>query len=174
MKFVPQCRLCETRHYSTQPHKLIGGPVAVGEKSFAVLDKAGARALTDRIKQAVANVGELLEEARTVEAWRLLGYATWEEYVEREFGFSLRRAQQLLAVTPLLRALNQGEIPFAPATEHQLQTVSAEARKRVTKAVAVSPEAGRNQLEREVARAAPDPAICEHVYACTRCGHVMV
>jgi hypothetical protein len=60
------------------------------------LDEAGARDLTERIRHATRQVCMLLLEAHTRRAWAALGYQTWEQYVQTEFGFSRSRSYQLL------------------------------------------------------------------------------
>ncbi|MBT2429405.1 hypothetical protein J7F02_28265 [Streptomyces sp. ISL-112] len=45
-----------------------------------------ARTLTDRIKIAVEGTWQLIREAYTSEAWRVLGYDTWDAYCTAEFG----------------------------------------------------------------------------------------
>lgn len=48
-------------------------------------DPEYARDLTDRIKVAVEGTWQLIVESAEIEAWSLLGYPTWDEYVQREF-----------------------------------------------------------------------------------------
>jgi protein gp37 len=47
-----------------------------------------ARRLTDRIKVAVEGTWQLIQEAYLTRAWAALGYATWDDYMTREFGAS--------------------------------------------------------------------------------------
>lgn len=50
-----------------------------------------ARVLTDRIKVAVEGVWQLVQEAYTSRAWAALGYGSWDDYCQREFGTSRLR-----------------------------------------------------------------------------------
>lgn len=60
------------------------------------MSKGEAKALTDRIRHAVDGLWALLLEAHERKAWKVLGYATWEEYVSQEFSMSRQRSYQLL------------------------------------------------------------------------------
>lgn len=50
-----------------------------------------ARALTDKIKVAVEGTWQLIEQAYTLRAWASLGYRSWDDYCQREFGTSRLR-----------------------------------------------------------------------------------
>jgi hypothetical protein len=71
----------------------------------ARLDVVGARLITDRIKQGLANASLLLIEAHERCAWRALGYRTWELYSRQEFGLSRSRSYELLDHGRVVRAL---------------------------------------------------------------------
>lgn len=45
-----------------------------------------ARELTDQIRAGMESVYHLIRSAYRGRAWQALGYATWDEYVTREFG----------------------------------------------------------------------------------------
>ena len=45
-----------------------------------------ARVLTDRIKVAVEGTWHLIQEAYTTRTWAVLGYDTWDDYCNAEFG----------------------------------------------------------------------------------------
>src|SRR5699024_6723125 len=45
-----------------------------------------ARDLTDKIRTGLEGVFELIKSAYSGFAWASLGYASWDEYVQREFG----------------------------------------------------------------------------------------
>jgi hypothetical protein len=69
------------------------------------LDEAGARELTERIKEATREVCLLLFEAHRRRAWQALGYVTWEDYVHGEFGLSRTRSYELLDQGRVIRTL---------------------------------------------------------------------
>lgn len=50
------------------------------------MNAVDARAITDRMKTGVAVMSELIKEAYQGRVWEALGYASWDEYVTREFG----------------------------------------------------------------------------------------
>jgi len=45
-----------------------------------------ARELTDKIRTGLEGVFEMIKSAYSGFAWKALGYASWDEYVQREFG----------------------------------------------------------------------------------------
>jgi hypothetical protein len=53
---------------------------------LVTMEPAEARQLTDTIKGAVAFTWELITRAYTQRAWDALGYTSWDEYCEKEFG----------------------------------------------------------------------------------------
>lgn len=56
-----------------------------------VADSKAARDLTDKIRAGLEGVYQLIIEAFQQRVWTSLGYASWDEYVRREFGnLSLR------------------------------------------------------------------------------------
>jgi len=62
----------------------------------SVMNKGEAKAITDRIRQAVDGLGTLVEQAHDRGAWKALGYESWQSYVSTEFGFTKQRSYQLL------------------------------------------------------------------------------
>jgi len=54
--------------------------------SLPVLSADDARAITDRIRLAVEATWELIAEAYQREVWTSLGYGSWDDYCQREFG----------------------------------------------------------------------------------------
>jgi hypothetical protein len=69
------------------------------------ISEGEARALTERIRDGVEEVGLLLLEARRRRAWVALGYPTWERYVRAELGLSRTRSYELLYHGEVVRAL---------------------------------------------------------------------
>lgn len=204
------CKLCDHAHSSREPHVLIGGPEpskAVRELAAMVastperatrgsidsvtvatgpMSRHDAIVLTEQIRRTQNDWCRLVYEAHEREAWRAMGYPTWGAYVEAELPINRSRSYQLLkrARVALAAGLDLSTTVDIPP-ERQIRAVSEEGRERITKAVAVSPEAGRNQLAVEVKRALPpkatkrtrDPATgaaCAHepltVVICKNCG----
>lgn len=52
----------------------------------AMLTEEGARDLTDQIRVDLERVFELIKAAYQGRAWKALRYASWDEYITREFG----------------------------------------------------------------------------------------
>lgn len=59
-------------------------------------DEAEARALTDAIKEGVEKTYRRLLQAHRWRAWSALGYASWRDYAQAEFGMSQSYAYRLL------------------------------------------------------------------------------
>jgi hypothetical protein len=89
--------------------------VSAPKERLTPLNEAGARALTERIRNATQHVCMLLMEAHEGHAWSALGYRTWEQYVKREFGLSRSRSYELLdqgrVISELQVAAGMSEIP---------------------------------------------------------------
>jgi hypothetical protein len=76
--------------------------------------KQEARELTDRIKVAISVAWELIVAAHTTRAWAVLGYHSWDDYCEQEFGtyrIQVPRAERPQVVASLrgLRHVHQGQ-----------------------------------------------------------------
>jgi hypothetical protein len=104
------------------------------------LDAPAASALTERIRRAQDHVCLLLLEAHEGRAAATLGYRSWAQYVQREFGLSRRRSYELLDQGRVIRAVQAAAgmrgIPHisAHAAEEikaQLQDVTSAIRRRV-------------------------------------------
>lgn len=107
---------------------------------LTLLDEAGARNLTERIKAAAEQVWALLLEATEREAWRVLGYTSWREWASTEFGMSESRAYRLIDQGHVIRAIEEvtGVSPAGEITERaardikpHLEAVRDEMRDRV-------------------------------------------
>lgn len=71
------------------------------------LDATGARVLTDRIRRRAEDLWADLVEAHDRRAWQALGYSSWREYAQTEFGMSQSRAYQLLDAGRVQAALTE-------------------------------------------------------------------
>lgn len=112
-----------------------------------------ARSLTDRIKIAVDGTWELIKQVYTTRAWSILGYETWDAYVDAEFGMvklRLPREDRQTAIKSLRDAgMSQRAIASAVGasvgTVHkdlstvQNRTVEAPSKTRVIKPVRNAP-----------------------------------
>lgn len=66
-----------------------------------------ARSLTDQIAATTDQLWLLLERAHTGRADRVLGYASWADYVETEFKMSRQNSYQLLAQAEVIKAVSE-------------------------------------------------------------------
>lgn len=71
-----------------------------------ILTTDEARALTERIKVATHNLAAMLKEAHDKEAWRALGYSSWNRYVDTEFQISESRSYRLLSAARIEEELS--------------------------------------------------------------------
>lgn len=72
-----------------------------------ILSETQAHTLTERIRKAGEDFSALLLTAHDGEAWRVLGYATWQDYVAGEFTFTVRRSFQLLDQARISRIVGE-------------------------------------------------------------------
>ena len=56
------------------------------EPKVPVMDADEARSLTDQIKNGIEVLWDFIKRAYTGRAWIALGYSSWDEYCDREFG----------------------------------------------------------------------------------------
>jgi phage N-6-adenine-methyltransferase len=66
------------------------------EMTIVLMDRAEAREKTDQIRSNLTQARRLLLEMYEREGWRALGYGSWREYGQAEFGYSERRIYQLM------------------------------------------------------------------------------
>lgn len=87
-----------------------------------------ARALTDRIKVAVEGTWLLIQEAYVSRAWHVLGYPSWDAYVDAEFRtarLALPKEERAETIQSL-RAAGMSLRAIATATDLGLGTVHRE------------------------------------------------
>lgn len=72
-----------------------------------ILSETAARTLTERIRKAGEDFGRLLLDAHDGEAWRVMGYATWGDYVAGEFTFTRGQSYKLLNQERVSRAAGE-------------------------------------------------------------------
>lgn len=74
-----------------------------------------ARQCVNEIKAGINDVGKKLLQLYEGEGWRVLGYATWRECAQVEFGFKQSHAYRLLEFAEVTR-----NIEFSPIGEKQI------------------------------------------------------
>lgn len=91
------------------------------------LSAVDARAITDRMKTGVAVMSELIKEAYQGRVWDALGYASWDEYVTREFGTGQLRIpkEERTEYVASLRESGMSIRAIASATGESVGTVHA-------------------------------------------------
>jgi transposase-like protein len=88
-----------------------------------------ARAITDQIKQAVADLWELIVRAYRERAWAVLDYDSWDEYCRREFAtLPSRRVspEERADIVAGLREAGLSIRAIASATGHSVTTVQSD------------------------------------------------
>ncbi len=76
-------------------------------KNAEPLNKAQARALTERIRKHIDAAWADITAAYEGKAWKPLGYTTWEAYVKAEFDMSRRHSYRLLDQGRVIREIEQ-------------------------------------------------------------------
>jgi hypothetical protein len=88
----------------------------IESNALVAMPQAEAREKTDRIKAGLSEARRLLLEMYERDGWEALGYSSWREYGQAEFGYSERRIYQLMDAAKTERNLctivqNPGPIP---------------------------------------------------------------
>lgn len=91
-----------------------GGRVEV--PAMRRLSEKQARALTERVRADVAAVWMRVLDLYEGQAHTVLGYGSWREYWEAEFGGSGTRGEQLVRAGRVARAIEAAEMPL-PAND---------------------------------------------------------
>lgn len=150
---------------------------------------AYARDLTERIKRSTESLYELLLEAWQSQAYKHLGYRSWNAYIDGEFDFNRQHSYFLInqaKVTNALRAA-ASEVSYTSDTLPAVTISGRDARSiapilsevvddvRELVSSGVAPQVAVEQIVAEVRaeRAKPKPprsVDCEHEYVCRFCG----
>jgi hypothetical protein len=86
-----------------------------------LLSKSEARELTDRIKGAGAELAAMIHRAYHGEAWSVLGYKDWEEYIRIQFNMTDRHSYRLIDFEDIKRTLNSDQLVTPPNSESQVR-----------------------------------------------------
>ena len=91
---------------------------------------AQARQLTEKIRGAVERTWQLIEQAYETRAWHALGYRTWDEYCDREFGTTRMRLprEERREVVASMRERGMSTRAIASATGVARNTIKSELR----------------------------------------------
>jgi hypothetical protein len=106
------------------------------------LDELQARTLTERIRQAAEHLYELLYEAHERKAWKALGYATFQAYVQAEFQMTRQRAYQLLDQAKVVREISAAAttpVDIPERTARKFKPVLAELTQKIRLVVSSGP-----------------------------------
>lgn len=66
-----------------------------------MLTKTEAQRLTDEIKSNLDDIGSLIKQARDGKAWKVLGYASFSDWLQQAVGISRARGYQLINIASL-------------------------------------------------------------------------
>lgn len=86
-----------------------------------------ARQCVNEIKAGINDVGKKLLQLYEGEGWRVLGYATWRECAQEEFGFKQSHAYRLLEFAEVTRNIEfspMGEKQIMPTAERQIRPLT--------------------------------------------------
>lgn len=102
----------------------------ISATSEPAMDTRDARALTDQIKVTVEGAWHLIERAYVARAWAALGYRSWDDYCQREFGTSRLRLprEERQEVVASLRESGLSTRAIAAATGIDRNTVMSDLR----------------------------------------------
>lgn len=105
-----------------------------------------ARAITTRIKEAAESIWSLLLEAHERNAWLVLGYRTWNDYVQVEFNMSKQHSFRLLDQARVIREIGS-VMPESPTGDfisereaRDIKPVLAEVKAEIADAVKDVPD----------------------------------
>jgi len=86
-----------------------------------------ARQCVNEIKAGINDVGKKLLQLYEGEGWKVLGYATWRECAQEEFGFKQSHAYRLLEFAEVTRNIEfspMGEKQIMPTAERQIRPLT--------------------------------------------------
>lgn len=79
-----------------------------------------AQLLTESIRRAAERIWELMLEAYERRAWSALGYPTWRDWAQQEFGWSQGHAYRILDQGRVIKALEEAAGRISPLGEIHL------------------------------------------------------
>ena len=99
------------------------------QQGYVQLTMFDLEALEARVRaglQTFVEVGEALAEIRDRDGYQLRGYATFEDYCETEFGFSVRQGQRLIVAARTAATVAQltGETPANESVAREIARVA--------------------------------------------------
>jgi len=114
------------------------------------LTKDQAEELTHKIKESKDALWDLLWRAKDGEAWRVLGYRSWETYVQSEFDIGRNYANKIVhqgfVIHKLAAAAGVGTV-VPVITEHQARQISFYELPKVAASVRESVQSGTEPQE---------------------------
>lgn len=129
--------------------------------SIVLYEHEAALRLTQSIRQKLdgmdviaADVAPLLADAKEREAWRAMGYKSWEVYVSQEFQLGRRQSYRLLDQAEVVRELSE-------AVGEPVQVKERAARAVKAKLTDAGIQARKHKDDGMTAQAAVDTAVAE-------------
>lgn len=126
----------------------------------APLSKLDAKKLTKQIRDHLEGAASLIVRAHEKEAWRVLGYGTWTEYVQEEFKVSRAHAYRLLDHSQACHQIGDNP-PQYEAQTRPLKGLPAPAKRKAWKKAAKVADGAQptaRQVAAEVAKLKPAKA----------------
>lgn len=127
----------------------------------APLTPAAAKALTKQIREHLDGAATLILRAHKLEAWSVLGYASWLDYARKEFDISKSHAYRLLDHAETVEDLTDkksppmGDLPESERQTRPMKGLPPSAKKKAWKK-AVKSAGGKQPTATQVAAAVED------------------
>lgn len=99
-----------------------------------MMTKAEAIATRDKMNNHIGSVAVLAKEFYHREGWKALGYKSWKDCAEKEFGHGRARIQQLLDEAKVEKSLGADAPPLSSRATRELKDVAPKKRKAALKA----------------------------------------
>lgn len=126
--------------------------MAKSDTSIAVLSKREARDLCDKIVERAEDLHDMLKRLRDEKGWIALGYATWAECSETEFGYSKSHANRLIKAKEIQEQVTPIGVTLPESQARELGKVPEDKREEVL--LKATDDAGGKPLTAKTIKAA--------------------
>jgi hypothetical protein len=145
--------------------EVLEGEILEAEQPGALLSGEDARVLTDTIRLALSVAWDGLGRAYAGQAWRALGYPTWEDYCRTEFAgaerLRLAPATRREVFGKLHREFQMSARAIEAASGYNKSTVAADLRTPEAGCEDVTTSLGRDGVVRAKAKRTPAPVVVQ-------------
>lgn len=152
-------------YLSLVPEPVLEGEILEAEPATALLSEADARSLTDTIRLALSVAWDGLGRAYSGQAWRALGYPSWEDYCRVEFAgaerLRLAPATRREVFGKLHREFAMSARAIEAASGYNKSTVAADLRTPEAGCEDVTTSLGRDGVVRSKAKRTARPVVVQ-------------